>query len=91
MLRGLCVCSEWSERVGELCTQLSDAYRRLSRAAERRATTLDRCLQLRLFEDGASTVRRFTPTTLGLLLPARDTKSPAAKSHGRPHEYRATL
>jgi len=48
--------SEWSQCASELYRQLCDAYQRLSLVAEDRVVKLERCLQLRLFEDKASTV-----------------------------------
>jgi len=57
----LCPCSEWLEVASQLYNQVCEAHERLSLAADDRAVKLERCVQLRQFEDTASTVSlRFT-------------------------------
>ena len=51
-----CLCSERLKSTSQLYDQVCGAYERLSLAADDRATKLERCLQLRQFEDRASTV-----------------------------------
>jgi len=50
------VHSEWLESATELYRQVCAAFERLSLAADDQASKLQRCLQLRQFEDEASTV-----------------------------------
>jgi len=50
------VYSEQLDWASQLHAQVCEAYKRLSLAAEERAVKFERCLQLRLFEDNASTV-----------------------------------
>jgi len=48
--------SEQLECTSKLYAQVCEAYERLALAAEDRVVKLERCLQLRLFEDKASSV-----------------------------------
>jgi len=52
----LCLRSEWLEVASHLYNQVCEAHERLSLAADDRAVKLERCVQLRQFEDTASTV-----------------------------------
>ena len=82
----VCVCSGWVECASRLCSHIDDAQCRLSVAGEHHANTLQRSLQLRLFEDNASTVRlrRTNPNTIPAFSPLLH-KQYAFRSQKSPH------